>query len=142
MSVAKSPLGERSVQPPPRTWLGKFADAFRGFFLSIRTQSSFVAHIPVAVACVTLAAWLGITAVEWCLVILAIGLVIMAEVFNTSIEALAKAVGRYPDNDLRDALDHASGGVLVAVLTAVAMGFVILGPRVWSLLAPLVGIPF
>ena len=142
MSVAKSPLGERSVQPPPRTWLGKFADAFRGFFLSIRTQSSFAAHIPVAVACVALAAWLGITAVEWCLVILAIGLVIMAEVFNTSIEALAKAVGRYPDNDLRDALDHASGGVLVAVLTAVAMGFVILGPRVWSLLAPLVGIPF
>jgi len=142
VSVAKSPLGERSVQPPPRTWLGKFADAFRGFFLSVRTQSSFVAHIPVAVACVALAAWLGITAVEWCLVILAIGLVIMAEVFNTSIEALAKAVGRYPDNDLRDALDHASGGVLVAVLTAVAMGFVILGPRVWSLLAPLVGIPF
>ena len=130
------------MQPPPRTWLGKFADAFRGFFLSVRTQSSFVAHIPVAGACVALAAWLGITAVEWCLVMLAIGLVIMAEVFNTSIEALAKAVGRYPDNDLRDALDHASGGVLVAVLTAVAMGFVILGPRVWSLLAPLVGIPF
>ena len=121
------------MQPPPRTWLGKFADAFRGFFLSVRTQSSFVAHIPVAVACVALAAWLGITAVEWCLVMLAIGLVIMAEVFNTSIEALARAVGRYPDDGIRDALDHASGGVFVAVITAVVIGCIILGPRLWQL---------
>ena len=81
------------MQPPPRTWLGKFADAFRGFFLSVRTQSSFVAHIPVAVACVTLAAWLGITAVEWCLVILAIGLVIMALVVGATA-LVSRSVGK------------------------------------------------
>jgi diacylglycerol kinase len=120
------------VTPPPRTWLGKFADAFRGFFLSIRTQSSFAAHLPVAAAAVVLGAWLGLSLVEWGLVALAIGLVVMAEVFNTSIEALAKAVGRYPDDGIRDALDHASGGVLVAVLTAVTIGLVVLGPKLWD----------
>jgi diacylglycerol kinase len=120
------------VTPPPRTWLGKFADAFRGFFLSIRTQSSFAAHLPVAAAAVGLGAWLGLSLVEWGLVALAIGLVVMAEVFNTSIEALAKAVGRYPDDGIRDALDHASGGVLVAVLTAVTIGLVVLGPKLWD----------
>jgi diacylglycerol kinase len=120
------------VTPPPRTWLGKFADAFRGFFLSIRTQSSFAAHLPVAAAAVALGAWLGLSLVEWGLVALAIGLVVMAEVFNTSIEALAKAVGRYPDDGIRDALDHASGGVLVAVLTAVTIGLVVLGPKLWD----------
>jgi diacylglycerol kinase len=120
------------VTPPPRTWLGKFADAFRGFFLSVRTQSSFAAHLPVAVAAVTLAAWLGCSLVEWGLVALAIGLVVMAEVFNTALEALAKAVGRYPDDNLRDALDHASGGVLVAVLTAVLIGGLVLGPKLWD----------
>jgi len=122
------------VTPPPRSWLGKFADAFRGLFEAVRTQSSFAAHIPVAVAAVALAAWLDISPVEWCLVALAIGLVIMAEVFNTAVEALARAVGRYPDDDLRDALDHASGGVLVAVLTAVMIGLIVLGPRLWALL--------
>jgi diacylglycerol kinase len=121
------------VTPPPRTWLGKFADAFRGFFLSVRTQSSFAAHLPVAAAAVAVGAWLGLTPVEWGLVALAIGLVIMAEVFNTSIEALAKAVGSYPDDGIRDALDHASGGVLVAVLTAVTIGLVVLGPKLWDL---------
>ncbi len=120
------------MTPPPRTWLGKFADAFRGFFLSIRTQSSFAAHLPVAAAAVALGAWLGLSLVEWGLVALAIGLVVMAEVFNTSIEALAKAVGRYPDDGIRDALDHASGGVLVAVLTAVTIGLVVLGPKLWD----------
>ncbi len=124
------------MTPPPRTWLGKFADAFRGFFLSIRTQSSFAAHLPVAAAAVALGAWLGLSLVEWGLVTLAIGLVVMAEVFNTSIEALAKAVGRYPDDGIRDALDHASGGVLVAVLTAVTIGLVVLGPKLWAVVFP------
>lgn len=122
------------MTPPPRTWLGKFADAFRGLFLSVRTQSSFAAHLPVAAAAVALGAWLGLSPGEWSLVALAIGLVIMAEVFNTSIEALAKAVGSYPDDGIRDALDHASGGVLVAVLTAVTIGLLVLGPRLWALL--------
>jgi diacylglycerol kinase len=121
------------LKPPPRTWLGKFADAFRGLFLSVTTESSFAAHIPAALVAVALAAWLGISAVEWCLVAVAIGLVIMAEVFNTSIEALARAVGRYPDDGIRDALDHASGGVFVAVITAVVIGCIILGPRLWRL---------
>ncbi|MFM1903027.1 MAG: hypothetical protein RLZZ440_927 [Planctomycetota bacterium] len=120
------------MKPPPRTWLGKFADSFRGLFRAVANESSFAAHIPVAAAAVALAAWLGISLVEWCLVAVAIGLVVMAEVFNTSIESLARAFDRYPDDRIRDALDHASGGVLVAVLTAIIVGLVILGPRLWA----------
>jgi len=121
------------VTPPPRTWLGKFADAFRGFFLSITTQSSFAAHLPVAAAAVVAGFWLGLSLTEWGLVALAIGLVVMAEVFNTSLEALAKAVGTYPDDGIRDALDLASGGVLAAVLTAITIGLIVLGPKLWTL---------
>ena len=121
------------MTPPPRTWLGKFADAFRGFFLSITTQSSFAAHLPVAAAAVVAGFWLGLSLTEWGLVALAIGLVVMAEVFNTSLEALAKAVGTYPDDGIRDALDLASGGVLAAVLTAITIGLIVLGPKIWTL---------
>ena len=121
------------MTPPPRTWLGKFADASRGFFLSITTQSSFAAHLPVAAAAVVAGFWLGLSLTEWGLVALAIGLVVMAEVFNTSLEALAKAVGTYPDDGIRDALDLASGGVLAAVLTAITIGLIVLGPKLWAL---------
>ena len=123
------------MNPPPRTWIGKFADSFRGLFRAVSTQSSFAAHLPVAVAAVACAAWFRVSAVEWCLVVLAIGLVIMAEVFNTSIESLARAFDRYPDDRIGDALDHASGGVLVSVAAAVIVGLIVLGPRFWGLLA-------
>ena len=43
-------------------------------------------------------------------------------------------MGSYPDDGIRDALDHASGGVLVAVLTAVTIGLVVLGPKLWDVL--------
>ncbi len=122
------------MKPPPRTWIGKFADSFRGLFRAIFNESSFAAHLPVAAAAVMLAAWLRVSLVEWCLIALAIGLVVMAEVFNTSIESLARAFDRYPDDRIGAALDHASGGVLVAVLTAIVVGLLILGPRLWALL--------
>lgn len=122
------------VKPPPRTWLGKFYDAFRGLYVSFSTQSSFTPHLATAVAAIAVAAWLGLSLVEWCVVALAIGLVMMAEVFNTSIEAMAKTFNRYPDDNLRDALDIASGGVFVAVLTAVVLGCILLGPKLWAVL--------
>jgi diacylglycerol kinase len=117
------------VAPQRRTWLGKFADAFRGLFLAVRTESSFAAHLPVAVAAVALAALLRVSLVEWGLVALAIGGVVAAEVFNTAVESLARALDRGPDSRIRDALDAASGAVLVTVLTAIAVGFVVFVPR-------------
>ncbi len=117
------------MAPQRRTWLGKFADAFRGLFLAVRTESSFAAHLPVAVAAVALAALLRVSLVEWGLVALAIGGVVAAEVFNTAVESLARALDRGPDSRIRDALDAASGAVLVTVLTAIAVGFVVFVPR-------------
>ena len=118
---------------PPRGWLHKFGDAFRGVWLAVTTQSSFAVHIPVAVAACLLAAWLGISPVEWCLVALAIGMVLAAEVCNTSIEEIARAMDTGPHPGIRDALDIASGLVLVCVATAIVVGLVILGPRIWPL---------
>jgi diacylglycerol kinase len=70
-----------------------------------------------------------VSLVEWGLVALAIGGVVAAEVFNTAVESLARALDRGPDSRIRDALDAASGAVLVTVLTAIAVGFVVFVPR-------------
>jgi diacylglycerol kinase len=119
--------------PPKRSWLGKFADSFRGLFHALTTEWSFAAHLPAAAAAVALAAWLGIDRVEWCLVVLAIGGVVAAEVFNTSIESLARAFDRGPDQRIKDALDTASAAVLVAVGAAILLGLLIFGPRLLAL---------
>jgi diacylglycerol kinase len=116
-----------------RTWLGKFGDSFRGLFRAVATESSFAAHLPAAAAAAALGAWLGLSAGEWCLVTLAIGGVLAAETVNSAVEMLAKALDRGPDERIRDALDMASGAVLVTVGTAIVVGLVIFGPRLVAL---------
>lgn len=120
--------------PPPRSWLQKFGDAFRGLFHAVSTEWSFAAHLPVAAVAVACGCWFGLSGVEWCLVALAIGAVVAAEVFNTSIESLAKALESGPDPRIRDALDTASAAVLVTVLAAIVVGLVIFAPRFLALL--------
>ena len=119
--------------PPKRSWLRKFGDAFRGLYHVVSTEWSFAAHLPAAAAAVALAAWLGIEPVEWCLVVLAIGGVVAAEVFNTAVESLARALDTGPDQRVKDALDAASAAVLVAVGAAILVGVVIFGPRLLAL---------
>jgi len=112
-----------------RTWSRKFADAFRGLRRAIRTQSSFAVHLGIAGAVVAAGAFLRVTAGEWCLLVFAIGMVLMAEIFNTAIESLARAPGSRRHPRLRDALDMASAAVLLAAITAAVIGVIVFGPR-------------
>ena len=116
-----------------RTWQRKFADAFRGCSRAFRSQSSFAVHVTVACIVVAAAASFRVTAVEWCLLSLAIGGVLTAEVFNTALESLARGPGSRRHPRLRDALDMASAAVLVAAATAAVVGVVVFGPRLLAL---------
>jgi len=117
------------VKPSRRSWSRKFADAFRGLSRAFRTQSSFFVHVWMAVAVVVAAAVLRVSLVEWCLLLGAIGMVLVAEVFNTSIESLARGpgLGRHPR--IRDALDMASAAVLLSAFVAAVIGAIVLGTR-------------
>jgi diacylglycerol kinase len=114
----------------PRSWSQKFADAFRGLSRAVRSQSSFGVHLGMATAVVATGAFVQVSPVEWCLLVLAIGLVLMAEIFNTAIESLARGPGSRRHPRLRDALDMASGGVLVAAITAAVVGAIVFGSRI------------
>jgi diacylglycerol kinase len=117
------------VKTTRRPWSSKFADAFRGLVRAFRTQPSFFVHVWAAVAVVVAGSVLGVSLVEWCLLAGAIGIVLVAETFNTAIESLARAVdvGRHPR--IRDALDMASAGVLLSAMTAAVIGAIVLGHR-------------
>ena len=119
---------------PRRTWARKFSDAFRGLSRAVRSQSSFLVHVVVAVAVSALAWAVGVSAVEWCLLAGAIAAVIAAEVFNSALESLARAFGPERNPRIRDALDMASAAVLVAAFGAVVVGLVVFAPRIAVLL--------
>jgi diacylglycerol kinase len=123
------------VKAPRRGWDAKFADALRGLVRAVRSQSSFAVHLAVAVAVVATGAMTRLAAGEWALIAVAIGLVLMAEIFNTAVESLARGPGSRRHPRIRDALDMASAAVLVAAATAVAVGVTVLGPRLFITLA-------
>lgn len=121
-------------KPPPPSFVNKFRCAFRGIAIGSRSQSSFLVHLVVAAAVVGVSAWLQVTPVEWCLLAICIVLVLALELFNSSIESLARAIDRQHNEQLRDALDIASGAVLVGAIGSAVAGLVILLPRVLQLL--------
>jgi diacylglycerol kinase len=76
----------------------------------------------------------SVTIIEWGLIVAAIGMVLVAETFNTAIESLARAVDTQFHPRLRDALDIASAAVLLASGTAVVIGLCIFVPALYRLL--------
>jgi diacylglycerol kinase len=119
---------------PDRGWREKFRDAFRGVALGVHDQSSFRVHFAAAVLVLIAAALLKLDRTHGCLLILAITGVLVAEMFNTALEHLAKAVDRTRNPHLGNALDIGSAAVLLAALGAVAVGATVLGPPLLTLL--------
>ncbi len=119
---------------PRRSWAKKFGDAFRGCQVGVRGQSSFLVHFLLAVAVLAAALVLRVGRLELCLLVLCIALVLAAEMFNSALESLARAITDRPHPLVRDALDIASAAVLVTALGAAAVGLLIFLHRAGVLL--------
>lgn len=113
--------GEASARPP-RRWRDKFADAFRGLKLGIRGQSSFFVHFFVAAAALAAAWVMSLDWVSWCLLLLCIGMVLTAEMFNSALETFCRGLDEPSRNRCAPALDIAAGAVLLAASTAILVG--------------------
>jgi len=128
-SPIKSMPGSNQNSPHRHSWIAKFARGFRGIAIGIAGQSSFVVHI-FAASTVLIVGWvLEISRTEWCLLILCIALVMAAELFNSALEQLAKAITKEEDPHVRNGLDIASGAVLVAAIGAAVIGLLVLGSQ-------------
>jgi diacylglycerol kinase len=116
------------------SWISKFRFAFRGIVIAVRDGNSFWIHLPCAISVVSLAAWCRCSWLEFSILGICIGLVLTAELFNSAIECLARAVTHTQNDHVRDALDIASGAVLVISFTAAVIGAGILLPALWRTL--------
>lgn len=124
---------EKPFIPPRRTWVAKFAAAFRGWRLGSRGQSSFHVHFPVTAVVLGTAVCLRVTATEWCLLVMCIVGVLSAEFMNSALESLAKAVTHDHNEHIACALDIGSGAVLLTGLGSAVVGLCIFVPRLFSL---------
>lgn len=110
---------------PDRSWRRKFRDAFRGMFWAFRDERSFRVHLFFAVAVIVAAIVCRVSNAEWCILILCITVVFAAEMFNTALEHLGKAIDRSENQHIATALDIGSAAVLVAAIGAVIVGCIV-----------------
>ena len=109
----------------PRTWRRKFGDALRGCGVAVRDQRSFWVHLAFALVVPAAGVIAHLQSWQWSALCLCITLVLVAEMLNTALEALAKAVDPDVNPHLRDALDIGSAAVLLAAAGAAAVGGIV-----------------
>jgi diacylglycerol kinase (ATP) len=118
------------------TWLRAFLRSFtfagQGVWRTVRAERNMRVHLVAACAVILAAAIVGLSAVAWACVLLAIGLVLVAETFNTVVEAMTDMVEPRFHPLAKIAKDAAAGAVLLASLTAVGVAVAVFGSRLLS----------
>ena len=124
-------------RPPHPSLLTSFRCASAGLLDVFHTQRNFRIHLSSAALALLLAAWLNLPRPQWPCLILVIGMVLSAEVFNTSAEILVDLTSPEYHPLAKRVKDVAAGAVLLAAMFAVIVGLLLLGPPLWARLASL-----
>jgi diacylglycerol kinase len=118
---------------PRRSWLKKFDDAFRGLKLGVRGHSSFFVHFFMATVVIAAAATLRVGLIQWCILLGCMTAVIAAELFNSALEILCRAIEIQKLPNGKAPLDIAAGAVLAVAIGASLIGTLIFVARLIEL---------
>ncbi len=111
-----------------------FGNAFNGLRYALQTQRNAKIHLTVTVVVLLAGLGLGLSLVEWCLIILSIGMVWMAELSNTVLENVVDLLSPDYHALAKSAKDVKAGVVVMASLSAVLVGVLVFGPKLLQLL--------
>ncbi|MDE6481162.1 MAG: diacylglycerol kinase family protein [Muribaculaceae bacterium] len=107
-----------------------FGYAFNGIATLLRDEHNSRIHVAAMAAVVILGFILGITNIEWCIVALCCGGVLMAEAMNSAVEAIADLVSPEYHPLIKKAKDVGAAGVLMMAIAAAAAGLIIFLPKI------------
>ena len=110
-----------------------FSYALRGLRFMMQTQHNAWLHAAATIAVCVGAAWLQITRIEWCLIVLAMMSVWTAEAFNTALECLTDLASPELHPLAGNAKDVAAAAVLITAVGAAMIGVVVFIPHLWTL---------
>ncbi len=108
--------------------VASFRYAFAGMWYTLTTQRNAQIHVGIGSLIVVLGLFLRITLTEWAILALTMGGVLVTETINTSIEAAMDYLTLERHPQIKIVKDTAAGAVLLAAITAVVVGLLILGP--------------
>jgi diacylglycerol kinase (ATP) len=117
--------------------LHAFRHAFRGWWYVLHTQRNAWIHAVVTTLVILVAFWLHLPLRDWAVLLLTIVLVWTAEFINTALEAVVDLASPEQHPLAKVGKDVGAAAVLIAALTSILVGLLILGPPLWEKLASL-----
>lgn len=92
-------------------------------------QQNLRIHLVIALLVIILCFVLQISFIEWCIVIVCIGMVISAELFNSAIEKWVDLVSPERNKKAGDIKDISAAAVLILAIMAAIIGCIIFGKQ-------------
>ncbi len=111
-----------------------FVYAGRGIWIFFKTTHNAWIHVVILFCAIFLGFYFKITRLEWVMLVIAGGLVLAAEAFNTAIEVDMDLTAPAHHPFARDTKDVSAGAVLITAITALIIGVLIFGGYILKLL--------
>lgn len=108
-----------------RTWRAVFFSAAEGIADTFRTERNFRIHVLITCIIITAGILCHVSAVDWMLLTLAIGMVLGAELMNTGVEAAVDLCSPDWHPFAKKAKDAAAGAVLISSIVAIVIGLIV-----------------
>lgn len=117
-----------------KRFIKSFGYSIDGLKYAYKYEQSMLIHVIATIAVITVNLLLKVTGIEWLITLLAIGMVLSAELINTAIEAVVDLVTLEIHPLAKIAKDCGSSATFVLALMAAAIGLVVYIPYLIKLL--------
>lgn len=112
--------------------LQSFKFALKGIRLLFLSETNARIHLAFTFLVIAGGLFFSVSWTEWCLLVLAITMVLCAEGMNTAIEYLTDLVSPNFHELAGKTKDVAAGAVLIAAIGAAVLGCMIFLPKIWA----------
>lgn len=118
--------------------INSFKYAIEGLKTGYKEEQNLRVHTIIAILVVIASFILKLSVIEFSICIILIGLVLMAEFFNTAIESMVDMITLEENIHAKKAKDVAAAGVLVFALFSAIIGVTIFLPKIINLINSLI----
>ena len=110
-----------------------FTYALRGLFKTFHEEQNLQIQTISAIIAVVLGWLFRISQQDWLALILAVGLVLILEIVNSAVERVTDVLKPRINTYVKEIKDIMAAAVMLASITALAVGLVIFIPRIFAL---------
>lgn len=111
-----------------------FFYALAGLLFVLRTERNIKVHVTIAILMIALSLYLNITKLEWLVLFLVIGGMLVIEIMNTAIENVVDLVTEDFHPLAKIAKDVAASAALVFACISVIIGVILFGPYLLAII--------